>query len=211
MRNWLIRLGWSHGDQEILSRDEIIEYFDLDTIGRSGAQADRDKLSWLNQHYIKELSADDLFRCVSPFLDTVANGPVPRSVGLDTLLDLLRERSKTLSEMAGRASWLILDSIEYDPKAAKKHLKPDALEIVVSLHERMESLPDWSEGSLEEAFAGVSAQYGDLKMGKLAQPIRVAVTGGPFSPGIYETLAVLGRERSLERIAKAISFIRGLS
>jgi glutamyl-tRNA synthetase len=205
--NWLVRLGWSHGDQEIFSRDEIVELFDLEPIGRSAAQADLDKLLWLDQHYLKELPMDELFAGVAPYLEQNAGRPIARDAGLEALLDLLRERSKTLVEMAARAAWLVSDEIEIEAGAAKKHLKAAARPLLQRLHECMSEATSWDEASLEAIFNAVAAENDDIKLGKLAQPVRVAVTGGPVSPGIYETLTALGRDRSLERISRAIALI----
>ncbi len=204
--NWIMRLGWSHGDEEVFSLDDIARLFDLEHVGRSGAHADEAKLAWLGQHWLKTLPADALFERVRPWLDEVADKPVEQSAGLDGLLDLLRERSHTLAEMASQTRWLVRDDIELDEKAAKKHLRPVALPLLQDLVPRLEALDEWTEAALEPAFDAVVEAH-DTKMGKLAQPVRVAVTGGPNSPGIYETLAVLGRERTLTRLRDAIALI----
>ena len=207
MLNWLARLGWSHGDQEIFSAAEIIEFFDLEHVGRSGAQADLAKLDFLCQHYLKERTSDSLFEAVSPFLDDVAGRSVPRDASLDRLLDLLRERSTQLVEMAEKARFVLIDKIEIDPGAAKKHLRPVVLEPLEALVSALEALGEWTIESLEGAFEETCRAQGDLKLGKLAQPVRVAVTGTGASPGIYETLEVAGRDRTLDRLRKALEFI----
>ncbi len=206
--NWLIRLGWSHGDQEIFSRDEIADLFDLGSVGRAAARADTTKLQWINQHYLKTVPGDALLPALLPRLEARVGHPVPETPELARLVELLRERSRTLEEMADRARFLATDLIAYDEKAAKKHLKPAALDPLSALHDRLEELPAWDEPSLEATFEAVAAEHGDLPMGKLAQPVRVAVTGEAVSPGIYETLAVLGRERTLKRLADAIHHLR---
>jgi glutamyl-tRNA synthetase len=208
LRNWLIRVGWSHGDQEIFSRDEIIRHFDLDAVGRASAQADPDKLLWLNQHYIKAKPMKELLEALTPHLTQLLQGqPASRPPGLEDLIDLNRERSKTLADMARLSSWLVTDSIEYQEKAARKHLKVESLPTLRALHDRMRGLEPWSPRQLESLFGTVAAEVGGVAMGKLAQPVRVAVTGGTVSPGIFETLAALGKERSLQRIEDAIRFI----
>jgi len=204
--NWIVRLGWSHGDDEVFSLDDVAKLFDLDHVGRSGAHADEAKLAWLGQHWLKTLPSDVLFERVRPFLERVAGGPVEQSPGLDRLLDLLRERSHTLAEMAEQAHWHVRDAIAIDENAAKKHLRPVALPLLQDLLPRLEALDPWSEASLEPAFDAVVAAH-DTKMGKLAQPVRVAVTGGPNSPGIFETLAALGRERTVARLRDAVTAI----
>ena len=208
MLNWLARLGWSHGDQEIFSAAEIAEYFDLEHVGRSGAQADLGKLDHLNQHYLKARSAESLFDLASPFLDSIAGRPVSRDDGLDKLLDLLRERSNQLVEMAEKARFALVDEIEIEPGPAKKHLRPVVLEPLEALIEALEVTPDWTLESIEQAFEQTCKAQGDLKLGKLAQPVRVAVTGTGASPGIYETLEVVGRERALARLRVAVEMIR---
>ncbi|MCZ6464543.1 MAG: glutamate--tRNA ligase [Proteobacteria bacterium] len=214
VRNWLIRIGWSHGDQEIFSREEIVQLFDLESVGRSSGQADPAKLEALNRHYIVSIPAPELHRAARPFLAREAgygdgDGPTA-SPELERLLDLLRERSVRLTEMAARARWFLLDEITVDEKAARKHLTPAALPILEVLRDRLESVSvsNWEDASLEEVFETVKTEQGDVSMGVLAQPVRVAVTGSAASPGIYETLAVLGRERTLERLGSAIERIR---
>ena len=208
LRNWMIRLGWSHGDDEIFDRDDIVNFFGLEHVGRSSAQADPAKLQWLNQHYIKILPLNDLLEALDPHLEARIGAPAPRTQAFGRLVDLLRERSKTLDEMAQKSAWAIADEIEMDEKAAKKHLKPRALPLLDALEAELSALSEWNEQSLEGVFERVRQQQGDVAMGKLAQPIRVAVTGTSVSPGIYETLAALEQNRSLSRIRGAIARIR---
>ncbi|MFO0689301.1 MAG: glutamate--tRNA ligase [Myxococcota bacterium] len=208
MLNWLARLGWSHGDQEIFSAEEIVRHFDLAHVGRSGAQADLAKLAWLNQHYIKARPADALFDAARPFLEAVAGRPVPRDAALDKLLDLLRERSTQLVEMADKARFALIDEPEIEPEAANKHLRPAVLDALGKLADELAGLGDWSTTSIEAAFDRACKAAGDLKLGKLAQPVRVAVTGTTASPGIYETVEVVGRDRAVARLRKAVAWIR---
>jgi len=208
MLNWLVRIGWSRGDQEVFSRQEIVELFDLGAVHRASAQADLGKLQWLNHHYLKTLSHPELMRRLEPFLAEVAGREVPPSPGLDRLIDLLRERSRTLRELAERARFFLHEEIAYDEKAAQKFLKSEALGLLADLHDRLAKLEEWSESALEAVFEEVRAQHGNPSMGKLAQPVRVAITGTSASPGIYETLAVLGQQRAVGRIAEAIHFVR---
>jgi glutamyl-tRNA synthetase len=208
MRNWLVRLGWSHGDQEVFSRDEIAQLFDLDAVNRSSAQADQDKLAWLNQHYIKEMPGDELVQALLPFLEQEVGHPVEATPELGVLVDLLRERSKTLVEMAERAKWLVVENLAYEEKAARKHLTDPAAPILKDLHDRLAELDAWTADAMEPVFESVRSDHGDVGMGKLAQPVRVAVTGSSASPGIYETLEVLGKPRALSRLAEAHHFIK---
>ena len=208
MRNWLVRIGWSHGDQEIFSREEIASLFDLASVQRASAHADPAKLSWLNQHYIKSLSGSDLLAALLPFLEQAAGHPVTSSPALEKLVELLRERSKTLVEMAHLARFLVVDEIAYDQRTAAKHLRPEILSPLADLHDRLAELEEWTSQRLETVFQEVRSRHGELPMGKLAQPVRVAITGGDVSPPIFDTLAVLGKPRSLARIAEAIHTIR---
>ncbi len=122
-------------------------------------------------------------------------------------MDLHRERAKTLVDMARLSLFLVTENIPYDEKAAKKHLKEGIVPALSDLHDRLTRLDEWCEETLERAFEATREAQGGIAMGKLAQPVRVAVTGGAVSPGIYETLTVLGKERSVGRIAEAIHFI----
>ena len=203
--NWIVRLGWSHGDDEVFSLGDIARLFDLDHVGRSAARAEPAKLQWLGQHYIKELKNDELLERVHPFLEEVAGQPVEDSPGLRRLLDALRERSHTLMEMAEQTRWLIRDEIEYEEKAVQKHLRPVCIPLLQALQTRLENVDNWDESQLERAFEDVAEQEGGIKMGKLAQPTRVAVTGRAVSPGIYETLVAIGRERCLARLGAGLS------
>jgi glutamyl-tRNA synthetase len=202
--NWLARIGWSHGDQEIFSMQEIRERFDLAGVHRSAGQAEPGKLAWLNQHWIKSLPGDRLFELARPFFEIEARRPVAQGPALARLVDLLRERSKTLVEMARLARFLLVDEVVFDEAAVRKHLRPELRPVLEDLAARLASLDTWDEKSLEGAFEAAGAAAG-LALGKLAQPVRVAVTGTAVSPGIFETLAVLGRERSLARIRAALA------
>ena len=206
--NWLARIGWSHGDREILSREEVARVFDLASVHRAPAQADPAKLAWLNQHYLKALPGEELAAALRPFLEQVVGHPVPPTPALCQLAELLRERARTLAEMAEQAAFLVVENLAYDEAAARKHLTTDVVHVLEDLHERLAHLEPWTPDALEAAFEEVRARYGDLPMGRLAQPVRVALTGRAASPGIFETLAVVGQARSLSRLAEAIHFIR---
>ena len=209
LRNWLVRLGWSHGDQEIFSAEEIVALFDLREVGRSAAQVDEGKLQWLSQHWLKSLPRERLLDAAAPFLAEVAGGPVPATPELELLVDLLRERSHTLRELAERARFFLVEALAFDDAAVRKHLTPQAAAPLAALRERLAGVSDWSEPALEKEFEAVRAFHGDLPLGKLAQPVRVAVTGGAASPPIFETLRVLGKERTLRRLGAALARTAG--
>jgi len=204
--NYIARLGWGKGDLEIFSQAELVEQFTLDGVGSSPSQVHDDKLLWLSQHYIKTLPRERLIAHLQRFLDAAAGRPVVPDDGLLRLVDLLRERSKTLLELAELARFYLVDSVERDAKAAAKFLKPEIAAPLEELRRALADAPRWDKDALEPAFQAVIAKYG-LQLGALAQPVRVAVTGGTISPPIFETLEVLGRERSLARIDAALTAI----
>lgn len=210
VRSWIMRIGWSHGDQEIFGREEIIELFGLESVGRAGARADMDKLAWLNHHTIQNMPRAELVELTLPFLP----GGIPAEATqgsqadrLAALVDLNRQRGKTLVELAHHCRWLLAEPVAYEEKAERKHLGPDAGALLAELRTRLLELDDWNESALERTFEGLCAQR-NIKLGKLAQPVRVALTGGTVSPGIYDTLLVVGREKSLERIGAAADHAR---
>jgi glutamyl-tRNA synthetase len=205
--NFIARLGWGHGDLEIFSKDELTRLFSLEGVGHSPSQVHDDKLLWLSQHYIKSLPAGRLEEQLLPFLEREAGRPVEIDAGLARLIDLLRQRSKTLADMAALARFYLVEPIELDPAAARKHLKAAICEPFEDLRRALEEVPEWTEASLHAALEATLAKHA-LPLGKLAQPVRVAVTGGSVSPGIFETLALLGRERSLKRIDGALERLR---
>jgi len=200
--NYIARLGWSCGDLEIFSQAELVEKFTLEGVGSSPSQVHDDKLIWLSQHYIKTLPRERLLTHLQRFLDAEAQRPVAADEGLAKLVDLLRERSKNLVEMAQLARFYYVDALARDPKAAAKFLKPEIAAPLAELRLALAELPSWDEKTLEAAFHTVIERNG-LQLGALAQPVRVAITGGTVSPPIFETLEVLGRERSLARLADA--------
>jgi glutamyl-tRNA synthetase len=200
--NYLARLGWSHGDQELFTRAELIEHFTLETVGRSAGVFNPEKLEWVNFQYLKAIPPPELVERLVPFLER-AGLPVPADrPWLVRVVETLRERAKTLVELAEFCRFYLLDAIEPDPKAAAKHLRPEIVPALQELITRLETARPWNAATIEEAFQAVIAGRG-MKLGALAQPVRVAVTGGTVSPGIFEVLDVLGSERSLARLRAA--------
>ena len=204
--NYLVRLGWAHGDQEFFSREEMVEYFDLNNTSRSAASFNVEKLDWLNQHYMKIMDPSSIAK---PFADQLKaldisydNGP-----SLESIIAIQAERTKTLKEMAERSRYFYEEVREFDEKAAKKHLTSAALPGLSAVRERFEALTDWDKEALHQIIVDI-AQAQELKLGKLAQPIRVAITGNTISPPIDVTLFYIGRDRVLERLDRAISFIK---
>ena len=202
--NYLARLGWSHGDQEIFSRAELIEKFGLDNVGTAAGVYNAEKAEWLNFHYIKSMPAADLAQAVRPFV--VEKGyTLPSDDGwLPRMVVTLQERAKTLVELVEMAQYYFGDTVELDAAAAAKHLRPETAAPLQAVRAALAALAEWTVESIHGAFETVTAQF-DLKLGKVAQPVRVAVTGGTVSPGIFEVLDVLGKERTLERIDRALA------
>ncbi len=205
--NYLVRLGWSHGDQEIFSRQEMFEYFDFANCGKSAGIFNAEKLLWLNFHYLKQRSVEQLAREVRPFIERRGWKIPGDEKWLQKMVSTLRERAKTLVELAEFARFYINDEIALDPKAAAKFLKPEIAEPLKLLAQELQARDgDFSEATIQTAFERVLASF-NLKLGQLAQPVRVALTGGSVSPGIYEVIAVLGRERTITRLGHAIELI----
>jgi glutamyl-tRNA synthetase len=205
MLNYLVRLGWSHGDQEFFSRQELIEVFDIEHIGRSAGVFDTEKLLALNADHIQAKPTAELIQPLSPFMKdhglTIEAGSF-----IERVIDTLKPRSKTLKDMAQQALFYYMEDIIYEEKAAKKFLKPAALEPMRVLIDQLAPLETFSEENLEAAFKAVMEETG-LKLGKIAQPVRVALTGRTASPGIFEITSILGKEQVISRLQKAIQFI----
>jgi len=203
--NYLVRLGWSHGDQEIFTLDEMVELFDIADINHSASALNSGKLLWLNQHYMKTLDPAHVAHHLSYHFGVrdidPSSGPDPVAV-----VAAFCERTKTLVEMADNATFLYRDFDEYDPKAASKNLKPAVAEPLKALRDRLAELPAWDDEPIHEAVIA-TAEAHELKLGKVAQPLRVAVTGAGVSPPIDMTLRLLGRERTLARIDRALEYI----
>lgn len=203
--NYLVRLGWSHGDQEVFSVDEMISLFDIKDVNRKASAFNTDKLDWLNQHYMKSLPPADVAKCLSWHFDdqgiNTENGPA-----LEDVVSVQAERVKTLKEMAAQSRIFFEGYDELDPLAAKKHLRPVSQQPLQLMLTNLQSQQDWSPGPLHEVIDRVAAEL-EVGMGKVAQPLRVAVTGSGVSPSIDKTLWLMGKQRSLEGINKALKFI----
>jgi glutamyl-tRNA synthetase len=202
--NYLARLGWSHGDQELFTREELIRYFDLESVGKAAGVFNPEKLEWVNFQCMKATPPGELTELLVPFLEQ-RGLPVPSDrAWLTRVVEQLRERAKTLVELADFCRFYLVEAIEPDAAAAKKHLTPSIAPALSALAERLTAAPRWDATAVEEAFQATIAGFG-MKLGTLAQPVRVAITGGTVSPGIFEVLDVLGRERSLARLRAALA------
>ncbi len=205
--NYLARLGWSHGDQEIFSIEELIGMFDVVDVNKAAATFDPQKLLWLNQHYLKNADAPDLVRRLRPFQDHIGIEP-QADPPMAEVLEPLRERAKTLKEMAAQTRVFYQEFGAYEPSAAEKHLAAGVQAPLCMLRERLTALPAWTAEAIHEAITETASAC-RIKLGQLAQPLRVAMTGGSVSPPIDATVALIGRERSLARIERALRHIRG--
>ena len=203
--NYLVRLGWSHGDQEVFTIDQMIQLFDIAEVNQSASAFNPEKLRWLNQQHIISTSADRLGALLLPFLERagldVSEGPNPACVA-----EGFQERAETLQQMMESALYCYEDFDGIDPAAAKKHLRPVVLEPLRTVFEMLKELPDWRAADIANAIQASADQY-EIKMGKLGQPIRVAVTGGSVSPPIDVTVELIGRDRSLRRLKHAIEYV----
>jgi glutamyl-tRNA synthetase len=205
--NYLVRLGWSHGDQEVFSLAQMVELFDLAAVQRSAARFDQEKLNWLNQHYIKLAPASRLAEGLAAQLSSMGVDASASMSTLEALADAFRERAKTLREMAERARVYLVDDFAYEPKAARKQLQPSSAPLLEQVRSGLAGLPAWEDEPAQQVVERV-AEAGGVGLGKVAQPLRVALTGDVASPGIGTTLRLVGRDRALSRIDRALDFIR---
>ena len=204
--NYLVRLGWSHGDQEIFSIDEMIAHFSLEAINVAASAFNMDKLLWLNHHYIMTGDPEQVARHLEWHM---AQRELDLSKGpkLADVVVAQRERCKTLVEMADASVYFYRDFQAYDEKAAKKNLTADAVPVLTKLHDTLAQLASWEKERLHDIVINTAEQLG-LGLGKVGQPLRVAVSGSSMSPPIESTLWLLGKETTLARIKQAIEYIK---
>ena len=206
MINYLARLGWSHGDQEIFSRKELIEHFSFDSVNTSAAIFDTDKLSWVNEQYIQSTPLEELAQHLAPHL--VATGVLAKDHELNIqeiakVIPCLRGRAKTLIEMAEKSAFFFKKQVEFDEKARSKFLTDEVKPLLGKLIAGLSALDDFSNDKIESLFKK-TVEEESLKLGKLAQPVRVALTGTTVSPGIYDVILLLGKEQTLKRLRDVI-------
>ena len=204
--NYLVRLGWSHGDQEIFSVEEMVKLFDITAVHSAAASFDPQKLLWLNQHYIKTSDPKHIAHHLSWHLGRLGIDPAT-GPDLIEVVKAQRERAKTLVEMAQNSTFFYKDFAAYNEKDAAKNLKSESLAPLTTLRERLAELALWTAEAIHEAVTGTAEAQG-LKLGRLAQPLRVAVAGRAVSPPIDVTLALTGREKTLQRLDAALDYIR---
>ena len=204
--NYLVRLGWSHGDQEIFSVDEMVELFDLSEVNHSPSTFNTDKLNWINQHYIKALDPAHIARLLSPHMGALDIDPA-QGPDLVEVVEAQRERASTLVELASISVFYYRDFDDFEPKAAKKAFKGEAVQALTAVKARLAELQNWEREAIHHAVTETVNALG-VGFGKVAMPLRVAVTGGAPSPDLDLTLYLVGCEATLRRIDKAISTIQ---
>jgi glutamyl-tRNA synthetase len=207
--NYLVRLGWSHGDQEIFSRDEMIRLFDVADVNASASRFNQEKLQWINQQYIMASEPDDLVPLLQEQMVMVGidpgNGPAPRRV-----IEAYRERATTLRELAAGVRYLYEDAVVLNEAAAEKNLRPVIADALRTLHDLWLDVDDWTAATLHATLEQAANQH-QLKFGKIGQPVRVAMTGTTMSPPIDITVELVGKTRALARLNAAILYINGKS
>ncbi len=206
--NYLVRLGWSHGDQEVFTIEELVEHFSLQAINRAPSSFNTGKLQWLNQQYMMSAALEEVVELVSQRL-TQLGIMVDEGKDMSPIVDLYRQRTSTINELVEQILYCFQEFDDYDPKAVKKVFKGDASDVLSELRQRFDDLQDWQSPAIHEVIAAVTERR-EIGMGKVGQPLRVAVTGGSFSPPIDQTVEFLGKQTSLSRLDRAIEYIEQL-
>ena len=201
--NYLVRLGWSHGDQEVFTRDEMVAAFDIHDVNKAASAFNPEKLLWLNQQHMMRAAPAALVPHLKAQLQRLGLDSSDQPL-LEGVIVAQRERAKTLKEMAQNSRFFFVEQVAIDPKAAAKHLSGEAPALLAKARARLAALPDWGAAAINAALNELAAQL-QSGLGKIAQPLRVAVTGTAVSPPIDATLALLGRERTLARIDAALA------
>lgn len=203
--NYIARLGWAHGDDEVFSRDELVRAFSLDGVGKSACVFDYAKLEWLDGEWIRRLGAAEMARRARPLWEQRGwIGPDEPQVRLEGIASTLVERARSVVELADKARFYFDLPLDWDPDARSKHLTADTRSTLEALQDRLGQLQDWNHDSIEAEFRGLATELG-LKVGAVIQPARVALTGSTVSPGMFEVARWLGRERTLARLGDAIA------
>ena len=202
--NYLGRLGWSHGDQEIFSLDELIALFDIGDVNKSASALNIDKMLWTNQQHIVRAEPARIAGILQ--LQLRARGIETKGQALEPVVLAQRERAKTIAEMADNSRFFFVAPESYEPKAAAKNLTLESADVLLAARESFQTIDDWSALTIHSAVQAIADRRG-VALGKVAQPVRVAVAGGSVSPPIDQTLAILGREETLRRLLAAEHFI----
>ncbi len=208
--NYLARLGWSHGDQEIFTTEEMIEHFSLEHVTISAAVFNPEKLEWVNEQWIQKMPAPDLAKHLEPIL--VREKVLPEGHGktladIATVIPSLQQRAKTLIEMAHGAEFYLKEEVTFDQKARDKFLKPEVKPLFDKLVAGLETMDEPLDHDAIETLFKQTVEEAGLKLGKLAQPVRVALTGKTASPGIFDVVLLLGKQKTVERLGSAVHII----
>jgi glutamyl-tRNA synthetase len=218
VNNYLARLGWSHGDQEIFSMDELIEFFDFDHVGKSASQFDLKKLQWVNSEWMKRLGNDDIARRWVPFLNEAGfdvdaapgseEGPGSKeNKRVATIAGEMHERAKTLVEMTEKSAFFFSDGVERDDDAVEQWLKAEYAEAFDDLVDALSNLDEWTSQGVEEVYRAMCDKH-DMGLKHFAQPTRVCLTGSTSSPGVFTTVHLAGRERAIERLKDGVAIMK---
>ncbi|HLQ14077.1 MAG TPA: glutamate--tRNA ligase [Steroidobacteraceae bacterium] len=202
--NYLVRLGWSHGDQEVFTREEMIAAFDIRDVNKAAAAFNAEKLQWLNQQHMKRAPVTQLAAGLRENLARLGVQSDDQPL-LEGVVNIQRERARTLRDMAQNSRFFFQDFAQYDEKAARKHLTAEAVPVLRALNEELKALPEWNAGAIHAVLDALARRF-NLALGQIAQPLRVAISGTAISPPIDFTVALLGRPESLTRLQRAIEF-----
>lgn len=206
--NYLVRLGWSYGDEEIFARQDLIDKFSLDRVGSAAAVFNPEKLDWVNAQHLRMLTHAQLAQEVKPFIAARGWSIPGDDAWLEKLVATLQQRAQTLVELVDQARFYFCDDLTVDPQASAKVLAKANATAIRALRDELAGVVEWTPAGIQVAFEAVMQRY-ELKLGALAQPVRVAMTGGTVSPGIFELLEVLGQPRVLARLDHVLPLIDG--
>lgn len=201
--NYLVRLGWSHGDQEIFSMDELVQYFDITNINKAPSAFNHEKLLWLNQHYLKTGETEHLVKHLAWHIEKLGIN-IQEGPSLAAVLNALRERAKTLKELAEKSTIFYQELKPLDPDLFSQYFSQEVIGYLQKVLEALNEIPVWQASSIQGVLENTTLALG-IKLGKLAQPLRVAVTGGTVSPSIDITLELLGREKVIKRLQNVLA------
>jgi glutamyl-tRNA synthetase len=207
--NYLVRLGWSHGDQEVFTREEMIAAFDIKDVNKAASAFNPEKLLWLNQQHMMRAPVGTLAAGLRTQIAALGTAVEDERL-LEGVANAQRERARTLKEMAQNSLFFFREFEHYDEKAARKHLTADAAPVLRTLAERLDAIDEWNAGAIHEVISAVGLRY-DLSLGKVAQPLRVAIAGGAVSPPIDITVALLGQRKTSARIERALRWMQSSS
>jgi len=205
--NYLARLGWSFGDQEVFSRQELVKKFSLENVGKSAGIFNSEKLLWLNAHYLKETEPREIGRQLLPFLARLGVEDLPEEEYTTKTVETLQPRARTLAEMAESGLFYFTDDFEYEPKGAQKYLGRDILPFMLELAAFLERMDLLNKDELEERFRALTEQH-TIKLKDAAQAVRIALTGKTVSPGLFEVMEILGKERVVARLGRSLHYIQ---